>query len=185
MALLHEVNACLLALLSSMVTCMCSSHSANKAQTKQRHHHNAAHLAYMPSPCSHNALTVRSQCPYNALAMPSQCPHHAVTAASQCPHCAFTTHSQRIHNALTMPSLCPHNGPPLMPSPCPQCALTMGPPQCPHSGPTMLQISTCNDLTSSSCELTADGVGAVQGFTQLSDTSYQIDVQVRDPALCL
>ncbi|KAL0046017.1 hypothetical protein WJX82_011578 [Trebouxia sp. C0006] len=39
-------------------------------------------------------------------------------------------------------------------------------------------ISTCNDLTSSSCELTADGVGAVQSLTQLSDTSYQIVVQL-------
>ncbi|KAL0041039.1 hypothetical protein WJX77_002957 [Trebouxia sp. C0004] len=39
-------------------------------------------------------------------------------------------------------------------------------------------ISTCNDLTSGSCELAADGVGAVQGLTQLSDTSYQIDVQL-------
>ncbi|KAA6424676.1 hypothetical protein WJX79_007532 [Trebouxia sp. C0005] len=39
-------------------------------------------------------------------------------------------------------------------------------------------ISTCSDLTSGSCELTADGVGAVQGLTELSDTSYQVDVQL-------
>ena len=43
---------------------------------------------------------------------------------------------------------------------------------------TLLQISTCADLTSSSCELTADGVGSLQNFTQLSDTSYEIGVQV-------
>lgn len=48
----------------------------------------------------------------------------------------------------------------------------------------MLQISTCSDLTSGSCELTADGVGAVQGLTELSDTSYQVDVQVCVSALC-
>ena len=135
--------------------------------------------------CPPHALTMPSLCVHSALTTPSPCPHNALTTLSLRPHSALTVPSQRIHNALTMPSPCPHNGPPLVPSPCPQCALTMGPPQCPHSGPTMLQISTCNDLTSSSCEVTADGVGAVQGFTQLSDTSYQIDVQVRDPALCL
>ena len=87
---------------------------------------------------------------------PLPCPQDALTVPSQCP---------LLYLALTMPI------PPFFTHP--------------HSGPTMLQISTCNDLTSSSCEVTADGVGAVQGFTQLSDTSYQIDVQVRDPALCL
>ena len=120
----------------------------------------------------------------HALPMLSQCPHCAFTVPLRRPRHALTTPSPRCHCVLTVPSLCLHNAF-TMPSPCPQCALTMGPPQCPHSGPTMLQISTCNDLTSSSCEVTADGVGAVQGFTQLSDTSYQIDVQVRDPALCL
>ena len=44
---------------------------------------------------------------------------------------------------------------------------------------TLLQISTCADLTSSSCELTADGVGSLQNFTQLSDSSYEIGVQVQ------
>ncbi len=88
-------------------------------------------------------------------------PNHPLTASSLHPHSAFT-----------------------LPSPVPHYALTIVPSQCLYSGPTMLQISTCNDLTSSSCELTADGVGAVQGLTQLSDTSYKIDVQVCVSALC-
>ncbi len=156
-----------------MLACMCSSQCANKAQRKQTHHHNSSHLAYMPSPCSHNALTMLSQCPHCAFTVPLQRPCHALampfTMLSPCPYHPLAVPSRRL----------------TMPSPCPQCAHTRPPRKCPYNGPTMLQISTCNDLTSSSCEVTADGVGAVQGFTQLSDTSYQIDVQVRDPALCL
>ena len=41
-----------------------------------------------------------------------------------------------------------------------------------------LQISTCDDLLSSGCEVTADGEGTVQTLTQVSDTIYEIGVQV-------
>ncbi len=116
-------------------------------------------------------------CPHHALTMPSLCIQSALTRPSQCPPPCF-------HCVLIHPSLHPHCAF-TSPSPCPYCALTIVPPsQCPQSGPTMLQISTCNDLTSSSCELTADGVGAVQSLTQLSDTSYQTVVQVCVLALC-
>jgi len=94
---------------------------------------------------------------------PLPCPQDALTVPSQCP---------LLYLALTMPI------PPFFTHP--------------HSGPTMLQISTCNDLTSSSCELTADagdgweggGGGFAQSLTQLPDTSYQFGVQVCGPALC-
>ncbi len=118
--------------------------------------------------CPHHALTMPSLCIYSALTMPSPCLTMPSTMLSPCPY-----------QPLTAPPPCL-----TLPSPCPQCALTTVRSQCPDSGPTMLQISTCNDLTSSSCELTADGVGAVQSLTQLSDTSYQIVVQVCVSALC-
>lgn len=42
----------------------------------------------------------------------------------------------------------------------------------------VLQIATCDDVMSRSCEVIADGVGSVQNLTQLSDTIYEVVVQV-------
>ena len=140
--------------------CKPRSHAcvALNVQTRHKESRRTTAIRLTLLTCPHHALTMPSPRPHNSL-------HHAFTVSLSTPHCVLTCR--------------PH-----VPSHHPQCALTTAPSQCPYSGPTMLQISTCNDLTSSSCELTADGVGAVQSLTQLSDTSYQTVVQVCVLALC-
>ena len=45
-----------------------------------------------------------------------------------------------------------------------------------------MQITSCSDLTNSSCEIFADGGASVQNVTQLTDSSYSVRVQVRSMA---